>query len=60
MYDNMILEMNVIHAVWKNGCKKFGSSCMYLQMTAQPMKENCLFTSELEKTNETHTLIKIS
>ena len=45
MYDNMILEMNVIHAAWKNGCKKLeflGSSCIYPRMAPQPMKESCL------------------
>ena len=55
MYDNMILEMNVIHSAWKNGCRKLeflGSSCIYPRMAPQPMKESCLLTSELEKTNE--------
>ena len=54
MYDNMTLEMNVIHEAWKNGCKKLmflGSSCIYPRMAPQPMKENCLLTGELEKTN---------
>ena len=63
MYDNMILEMNVIHAAWKNGCKKLeflGSSCIYPRMAPQPMKESCLLTSELEKTNEAYALAKIS
>ena len=63
MYDNMILEMNVIHAAWKNGCKKLeflGSSCIYPRMAPQPMPENCLLTSELEKTNEAYALAKIS
>ena len=63
MYDNMILEMNVIHEAWKNNCKKLlflGSSCIYPRMAPQPMKENCLLTSELEKTNEAYALAKIS
>ena len=63
MYDNMILEMNVIHAAWKNGCKKLeflGSSCIYPRMAPQPMPESCLLTSELEKTNEAYALAKIS
>ena len=63
MYENMILEMNVIHTAWKNGCKKLeflGSSCIYPRMAPQPMKENCLLTSELEKTNEAYALAKIS
>lgn len=63
MYENMILEMNVIHAAWQNGCKKLeflGSSCIYPRMAPQPMKESCLLTSELEKTNEAYALAKIS
>lgn len=63
MYDNMILEMNVIHSAWKNDCKKLeflGSSCIYPRLAEQPMKENCLLTGELEKTNEAYALAKIS
>lgn len=63
LYDNMILEMNVIHSAWKNGCKKLqflGSSCIYPRMAPQPMKEACLLTGELEKTNEAYALAKIS
>lgn len=63
MYDNMILEMNVIHEAYKNKVKKLmflGSSCIYPRMALQPMKEDCLLTSELEKTNEAYALAKIS
>ena len=63
MYDNMILEMNVIHSAWQNGCKKLeflGSSCIYPRLAPQPMPESCLLTSELEKTNEAYALAKIS
>lgn len=63
MYDNMILEMNVIHSAWENNCKKLeflGSSCIYPRLAPQSMKENCLLTSELEKTNEAYALAKIS
>ena len=63
MYDNMILEMNVIHAAWQNGCKKLeflGSSCIYPRLAPQPMPENCLLTSSLEQTNEAYALAKIS
>ena len=63
MYDNMMLEMNVIHAAWKNGCKKLlflGSSCIYPRLAPQPMPESCLLTGELEKTNEAYALAKIS
>lgn len=63
MYENMLLEMNVIHAAWQNGCKKLeflGSSCIYPRMASQPMTEDCLLTGELEKTNEAYALAKIS
>ncbi len=63
MYDNIMLEMNVIHAAWKNGCKKLeflGSSCIYPRMAPQPMPESCLLTSALEHTNEAYALAKIS
>ena len=63
MYENMIMEMNVIHSAWRSGCKKLeflGSSCIYPRMAPQPMKESYLLTSELEKTNEAYALAKIS
>ena len=63
MYVNMIMEMNVIHAAWKNGCKKLeflGSSCIYPRMAPQPMKEEYLLSGYLEKTNEAYALAKIS
>ena len=63
MYENMIMEMNVIHAAWKNGCKKLeflGSSCIYPRMAPQPMKEEYLLSGYLEKTNEAYALAKIS
>ena len=63
MYDNMILEMNVIHAAWQNGVKKLeflGSSCIYPRLAPQPMPESCLLTGALEKTNEAYALAKIS
>lgn len=63
MYDNMMLEMNVIHSAFKIGCRKLeflGSSCIYPRMAPQPMKESCLLTGELEKTNEAYALAKIS
>jgi len=63
MYDNMILEMNVIHAAYQNQVKKLmflGSSCIYPRMAPQPMPENCLLTSALEPTNEAYALAKIS
>ena len=63
MYNNMILEMNVINSAWKNNCKKLeflGSSCIYPKMAQQPIKEEYLLTGELEKTNEAYALAKIS
>ncbi len=63
MYQNMMLEMNVINAAWRNGCRKLeflGSSCIYPRMAPQPMPESCLLTSSLEKTNEAYALAKIS
>ncbi len=63
MYDNMMLEMNVIHAAWRNGCRKLqflGSSCIYPRMAPQPIPENSLLTSSLEPTNEAYALAKIS
>lgn len=63
MYDNMILEMNVVHSAWQSGCKKLlflGSSCIYPRMAPQPMRESYLLTGELEKTNEAYALAKIS
>ena len=63
MYDNMMLEMNVIHSAWQNGCKKLeflGSSCIYPKFAPQPMKESCLLTGSLEQTNEAYALAKIS
>lgn len=63
MYDNMMLEMNVIHAAWQNHCKKLlflGSSCIYPRLAPQPMPESCLLTSALEPSNEAYALAKIS
>lgn len=63
MYENMMLEMNVIHAAWKYGVKKLeflGSSCIYPRLAPQPMPEDCLLTSALEQTNEAYALAKIS
>ncbi len=63
LYENMMMEMNVIHAAWKTGVKKLeflGSSCIYPKFAPQPMKEDCLLTSSLEPTNEGYALAKIS
>jgi GDP-L-fucose synthase len=63
MYENMMLEMNVINSAWQSGCRKLmflGSSCIYPRIAPQPMSEDCLLTGELEKTNEAYALAKIS
>ena len=63
MYQNMMIEMNVINAAWKNNCRKLeflGSSCIYPKFAPQPMREDCLLTSALEPTNEAYALAKIS
>lgn len=63
MWQNMMLEMNVINSAWRHGVKKLeflGSSCIYPRMAPQPMKESCLLTSSLEQTNEAYALAKIS
>ncbi|GHU70374.1 GDP-L-fucose synthase [Clostridia bacterium] len=63
MYDNMMIEMNVIHESWKASVKKLlflGSSCIYPRLAPQPMPESCLLTSSLEPTNEAYALAKIS
>lgn len=63
LFDNMMIEMNVIHAAFQNHVKKLeflGSSCIYPKFAPQPMKENCLLTSSLEPTNEGYALAKIS
>lgn len=63
MYDNMIMEMNVIRSSYENQVKKLmflGSSCIYPRLAPQPMPESCLLTSSLEQTNEAYALAKIS
>ena len=63
MYINMMIEMNIIHSAFMNGCKKvefLGSSCIYPRMCPQPIKEEYLLSGYLEKTNEAYALAKIS
>ena len=55
LYENMMLEMNVLHAAWRSGCRKLlflGSSCIYPRLAPQPMPESGLLTSAPEATNE--------
>lgn len=63
LYNNLEIQNNVIMAAYKSKVKKLmflGSSCIYPRMAPQPMKEDCLLTSALEKTNEAYALAKIS
>ncbi|MEX0322325.1 MAG: GDP-L-fucose synthase family protein [Puniceicoccaceae bacterium] len=63
MYENMMMEMNTIHAAFKSGVGRFlflGSSCIYPREAPQPMPESCLLESSLESTNEAYALAKIS
>ena len=63
IYDNIAIEMNVIHSAYKTGVKKLlnmGSSCIYPRMAPQPMKEEYLLTGPLEETNEAYALAKIA
>lgn len=63
LYDNVMIEMNVIREAWIHDCKKLvflGSSCIYPKFAPQPIKEDSLLTSELEPTNEGYALAKIS
>ncbi len=63
IYDNLMVQTNVIHAAWKNRVKKLmflGSSCIYPKHSPQPMKEEYLLTSELERTNEPYAIAKIA
>ena len=63
IYDNIMIEANVIHAAYKNGVKKLlflGSSCIYPKLAPQPLKEEYLFTGELEMSNEAYAVAKIA
>jgi GDP-L-fucose synthase len=63
IYDNLAIEMNVIHAAWKYNVKKLlflGSSCIYPKNCPQPMKEEYLLTGLLEQTNEPYAIAKIA
>ena len=63
LYDNLMIQNNVIDAAWRNGVKKLmflGSSCIYPKMAPQPLKEDALLTGELEPTNEPYAIAKIA
>jgi len=63
LYDNLMIEANIIHASWKTGVEKLlflGSSCIYPKMAPQPLKEEALLTGTLESTNEPYAIAKIA
>jgi len=63
LYDNLMMQANVIQSSLKNGVKKFvflGSSCIYPKESPQPMKEEYLLTGKLEPTNEGYAIGKIA
>jgi len=63
IYENLMIEANVIHAAYEHGTQKLlflGSSCIYPKNAPQPIKEEYLLTSELEATNEPYAIAKIA
>jgi GDP-L-fucose synthase len=63
IYENLLIEANVIHAAYKNAAKKLlflGSSCIYPKLAAQPISEDSLLTGSLEATNEPYAIAKIA
>lgn len=63
IYDNLMVQANVIDAAFNNGVKKLlflGSSCIYPKLAPQPMREDALLTDKLESTNEPYAIAKIA
>lgn len=63
LYDNIMIQNNVIHQAYKTGVKKLlflGSSCIYPKLAEQPMREDALLTGLLEPTNEPYAIAKIA
>jgi GDP-L-fucose synthase len=63
IYENMMMEANVVHEAWRHGVKKLlflGSSCIYPRMAPQPIKESYLMSGLLEPTNEPYAMAKIA
>ena len=63
LYQNLMIEANIIHAAYQNNADKLlflGSSCIYPKHAEQPMKETTLLTGPLEETNEWYALAKIA
>ncbi len=62
-YQNLVIASNTIHAAYQSGVSRFlflGSSCIYPKLAPQPLREDCLLTSELEPTNEAYAIAKIA
>lgn len=63
LYDNLMIESNIIHQAYKSGVKKLlflGSSCIYPKLAPQPLKEEYLLSGSLEQTNEPYAIAKIA
>tara|TARA_B110000238_G_C16057002_1_gene408703 strand:- start:151 stop:1134 length:984 start_codon:yes stop_codon:yes gene_type:complete len=63
IYDNLMIESNVIHNAWKVGVKKLlflGSSCIYPKLPNQLIKENAMLSGQVESTNEPYAIAKIA
>ncbi|MDA9871940.1 GDP-L-fucose synthase [Candidatus Thioglobus sp.] len=63
IYDNLMIESNVIHNAWKVGVKKLillGSSCIYPKLPNQLIKENAMLSGQVEATNEPYAIAKIA
>jgi GDP-L-fucose synthase len=63
LFDNLMIQNNIIHQAWVNGVRKLlflGSSCIYPKMAPQPLKEDYLLTGPLEYTNEPYAIAKIA
>ncbi len=63
IYENLMIECNVIHAAWQSGVKKLlflGSSCIYPKLAPQPLTESALLSGYLEETNQPYALAKIA
>jgi GDP-L-fucose synthase len=63
IYDNLVIETNIIHAAWTGRVEKLlflGSSCIYPKLAPQPMREDALLTGPLEPTNQWYAIAKIA
>jgi len=63
IYDNLMIQTNVIHEAWKHGVKRLlflGSTCIYPKCAPQPIRESDLLTSPLEPTNDAYAVAKIA